>query len=172
MIWFAVKPRKPLSRLLIYVPTELGSDPDLISKWFDRLAEDPLVFEWPVCLGTVEERNATIVGCAQNADHFRPVRYRGLVPPMHVLNAQPDFRDLQLAEPSSPDRRIGGALRIIPRSGLGTCLILRSGQRRKAGARKDRLLNKIAPVDSITFLIECFSIFHFSSLSAFFSFNE
>jgi len=48
MFWFAVKPRKPLSRLLIYFPTELGSDPDLISKWRDRLAEDPFVFEWPV----------------------------------------------------------------------------------------------------------------------------
>src|SRR5687767_5446458 len=101
VIWFAVKPRKPLSRLLIYVPTELGSHPDLISKRLDRLAEDPLVFEWPVCFGTVEERNATIVGRANNADHFRPVRYRGLVPPMHVLNAQPDCRDLQLAKPSA-----------------------------------------------------------------------
>src|SRR5687767_5225907 len=35
VIWFAVKPRKPLSRLLIYVPTELGSDFDLISKWLE-----------------------------------------------------------------------------------------------------------------------------------------
>src|SRR6185295_19920176 len=66
VIWFAVKPRKPPSRLLIYVPTELGSDPDLISKWLDRLAEDPLVFEWPVSLGAVEERNAAIVGRAEN----------------------------------------------------------------------------------------------------------
>src|ERR1700754_3305871 len=129
VIWFAVKPRKPLSSLLIYVPTELGSDPDFISKRLDRLTEDPLVFEWPVCLGTVEKRNTTIVACADDADHLRPVRHRGLVPPMHVLNAQPDCRDLQLAQPSSSDRRIGGALRIIPRSPLGTCLILRSRQR-------------------------------------------
>jgi hypothetical protein len=89
---------------------------------------------------------------------------------MHVLNAQPDCRDLKLAEHSSPDRRIGGALRIIPRSRLGTCLVLRSGQRRKAGSRKDRLRNKTAPVDSITFLIDCLFIFHFSHLSAFFKY--
>src|SRR5688500_14064521 len=126
VIWFAVKPRKPLSRLLIYVPTELGSDFDLISKWLDRLAEDPLVFEWPVCLGTVEERNATIIGRAENADHFRPVGCRGLVPPMHILNAEPDRRDLQLAKPSAPDRRISGALRIGPLYGLSTCLMVRS----------------------------------------------
>src|SRR6185503_7346711 len=160
MIWFAVKPRKPPSRLLIYVPTVLGSDPDHISKRLDRLAEDPLVFEWPVSLGTVEERNATIVGCAENADHFRPVRYRGLVPPMHVLNAHPDCRDLQLAEPSAPDRRIGGALCIIPRSSLGVCMILRSPQHRQAGARKDSLLDKTAAVDSITVLTYCFVILH------------
>src|SRR6185369_17493798 len=98
VIWFAVKTRKSLSRLLIYVPTELGSDPDLISKPLDRLAEDPLVFEWPVCLGTVEECDATFVGRAENADHFRPVRYRGLVPPVHVLNAHPNCRDLELAK--------------------------------------------------------------------------
>src|SRR6185369_4419399 len=165
MIWFAVKPRKPLSRLLIYIPTELGSDPDLISKWLDRLAEDPLVFEWPVCVGTVEERNATIVGRAENADHFGPVRYRGLVLPMHVLNAQPDCRDLQLAKPSSPDRRISSALRIVPLYGLGTCLMLRTRQRCQAGACKDGLPDKTAPVDSITFLVYCFFIFHFSSLS-------
>src|SRR5688572_15034819 len=160
MIWFAVKPRKPPSRLLIYVPTELGSDPDFISKWLDRLAEDPLVFEWSVCLGTVEKRNAAIVGRAENADHFRPVRYCGLVPSMHVLNAQPDCRDFQLAKSSAPNRSVRGALRIIPLSSLGTCLILRSRQRRQTGARKDGVLDKTAPADSITFLMDCFVILH------------
>jgi hypothetical protein len=48
VIWFAVKSGKPTSCLLIYVPTKLGSDPDLVSKWLDRLAEDAFVFEWPV----------------------------------------------------------------------------------------------------------------------------
>src|SRR5688572_27610789 len=51
MIWFAVKPGKPTSRLLIDIPTKLGSDPHFISKRPDSLAEDPLVFERPVCLG-------------------------------------------------------------------------------------------------------------------------
>jgi hypothetical protein len=83
---------------------------------------------------------------------------------MHVLNAQPDCRDLQLAKPCSPDRRISGALRILPFSGLGTCLMLRSRQRCQAGARKDGLLDKAAPVDSITFLIDCFVILHPVSL--------
>ena len=130
MIGFAVEPRTPPSGLLIDIPAEFGSDHDLVSKWRDGLAEDPLVFVRAISLGTVEERDATVVGRAENVDHLGPVRNRGLVLAVHVLHAHPDRGNLQLPQPSSPDRRISGALRIIPLSGLGTCLILRSRQRR------------------------------------------
>src|SRR5688572_28855662 len=118
MIWFAVKPGKPASRLLVDIPTELGSDPDLISKRLDGLAEDPLVFERPVCLGTVEERNAAVVGRSENADHFRPVRYCGLVPPMHVLHAHSDRRHFQLAKQPSSRFSATGRLIVGPCSGV------------------------------------------------------
>src|SRR5688572_16184664 len=97
MIRFAVQPRKPTSRLLIDVPTELGSDSDLVPKWLNGFTEDPLVLPGTVCLGTVEERNAALVSRAESADHFRSVRNLGRILAVHVLNAHAYCRNLQLA---------------------------------------------------------------------------
>src|SRR5688572_29337361 len=45
VVGLAVQTRKPPTGLLIDIPTELGSDRDLISKPLDSLTEDPLIFE-------------------------------------------------------------------------------------------------------------------------------
>jgi hypothetical protein len=71
-----------------------------VAERLHGLAEDALALVRAVGLGGVEERHAPVVGGAEDADHLRAVRHRGLVSAGHVLHADPDARHLERAEPT------------------------------------------------------------------------
>jgi hypothetical protein len=101
----AVEARPALAGRLVDVPAELRRDHDLVAERRDGLAEDALALVRPVRLGTVEEGDAPIVRGAEDVDHVRAVRHRRLIATVHVLHADPDARDLELAQSATAHRR-------------------------------------------------------------------
>jgi len=59
-----------------------------------------------ISLSRVKERNAAVIGRADDVDHLRAVRSLGRLLAAHVLNAQPDRRHLKRAQPSTLRQRV------------------------------------------------------------------
>jgi hypothetical protein len=96
-------PRLPVSRSMFQPNLEVITT--LSRNGWMAFAEDAFVLERAVGLGRVEEGDAVVVGGPDDVQHLRPVGHRGLVGAVHVLHAQADTGDLQLAQPRCSARR-------------------------------------------------------------------
>ena len=104
--------RAPRASLQVDIPAELAGDHHLVAKGRDGFAENPLALVRAIGLGGVKKRDATLIGRADDVDHFRPRRNRRLVSAGHVLHAQTDTGNLQLPQLSPGTRLPGRGLRM------------------------------------------------------------
>lgn len=80
---------------------EFGGDDDLVADRRERLADQLLVDVGAVDFRSVEERNASLVGVANDADALGPVHTRTVVAAAEAHVAEAELRDLQATELSS-----------------------------------------------------------------------
>ena len=96
----AVEARRPLADLdALEIPAELRRDHDPVSHRLERFADELLVGEWPVDLGSVEEGHAALDRRADESDHLQPVAGRA-VAEAHRHAAEPEGRHFEAAESS------------------------------------------------------------------------
>jgi hypothetical protein len=95
----AVETRQTPAGLKIDVPTELRCDHHPVAERRDASAEDTFDLVRALSLGRVEEGDAAIIRSPDDVQHLWAVGDRGLVSAAHVLNAEADAGDLQVAEP-------------------------------------------------------------------------
>ena len=89
-----VGPAVETSSAALEVEAEFGSDADAVTDWRQRFPDEFLVRERPVDLGGIEERDASPMGFAQDADALASIRRRAVVgAEAHGASAQ--RRDLQ-----------------------------------------------------------------------------
>ena len=98
-----VRPAVQTSRAALEVEAKLGGDADAVTDWRQRFPDEFLVRERPVDLGGIEERDASPMGFAQDADALASIRRRTVVgAEAHGASAQ--RRDLQQSECSRVHR--------------------------------------------------------------------
>ena len=90
-----LSPGRRVAGLLIDVPTELRCNNHLVPERRDAFAENSLHLMWAVSLCGVEERDAAIEGCPDDAYHFGPRWDRRLVSAAHILHADADAGDFE-----------------------------------------------------------------------------
>ena len=94
----AVQSGKSLPGFLVDVPAELGGDHDIVAERLHRFPKDPFHLMGPVRFCCVEERDATIERRADDVDHLETGGDRRLIGATHVLDAEADAGDFEVAE--------------------------------------------------------------------------
>src|SRR5512132_2192992 len=61
---------------------------------------------WAISLGRVIKRHAMVEGCPDDVEHLGPGGDCRLICAAHVLDAEPDARDLECAEPAAPRTQV------------------------------------------------------------------
>ena len=114
------EPRKSRACFLIDVPTELCCDHDLVAERRDAFSEDTFHLMRAVSLGCVVKGDATLEGRSDDVDHLGPAGDGRLIGAAHILDAEPDARDLECAEFAAPRTQVllGAACAGGPESGL------------------------------------------------------
>jgi hypothetical protein len=77
------------------VEAELRGDHDLVANRGERVADELLVGERPICLRGVEKRDTTVYRCPEQVDNRVLVR-SGAVDGAHRHAAEADRRDLEV----------------------------------------------------------------------------